>query len=57
MNFENPPINYTYGQELHLDFIVGRDLPKGFAPAGLAGYFYQQATGDSGKGANFRSLS
>jgi len=31
-------------------------LPKGFAP-GPAGYFYQQATGDSGKGANSRSLS
>jgi hypothetical protein len=56
MNFENSPINYTYGQELHLDFIVGRHLPKGFAP-GPAGNFYQQAIGDSGKGANFRSSS
>ena len=56
MNFENPPITHTYGQELHLDFIVGRHLPKGFAP-GLAGYFYQQAIGDSGKGANLGSLS
>jgi len=56
MNFENPATNCTYGQELHLDFIVGRHLPKGFAP-GLAGYFYQQATGDSGNGAKFRTLS
>jgi len=56
MNFENPATNYTYGQERHFDFIVARDLPKGFAP-GLAGCFYQQATGDSGKGANFGSLS
>ena len=56
MNFENPATNYTYGHELHLDFIVGRDLPKGFAPD-VASYFYQQATGDSGKGANSRSLS
>jgi hypothetical protein len=56
MNFENPATNDAYGQELHLDFIVGRHLPKGFAP-GPAGYFYQQATGDSGKGANSRSLS
>jgi hypothetical protein len=56
MNFENPATNCTYGQELHLDFIVGRHLPKAFAP-GLAGYFYQQAPGDSGKGANFRNFS
>lgn len=56
MNFENPATNCTYGQELHLDFIVGRYLPKEFAP-GLAGYFYQQATGDRGEVANFRSLS
>jgi hypothetical protein len=56
MNFENPATNCTYGQEPHFDFIVGRHLPKGVAP-GLAGYFYRQATGDSGKGANFRSLS
>ncbi len=50
INFENPATNYTSGNELHLDWFVGQHLPKGFA-VGMAGFFYQQVTGDSGRGA------
>ena len=50
INFENPATNYLSGNEFHLDWFVGQHLPKGFA-IGMAGYFYQQVTGDSGSGA------
>ena len=49
-NLQNPATKYTTGQEFHLDWFVGQHLPKGFA-LGLVGFFYQQATGDSGSGA------
>jgi hypothetical protein len=50
MNLRNYATRYTTGNELSLDWFVGQHLPKGFA-LGLAGYFYQQVTGDSGAGA------
>ena len=50
VNFENPATNYTTGNEFHLEYFIGQHLPKGFA-LGLAGYYYQQVTGDTGPGA------
>jgi hypothetical protein len=50
VNFRNPATDYTTGNEFHLEFFLGQPLPKGFA-LGLAGYIYEQVTGDSGPGA------
>jgi hypothetical protein len=50
VNFQNPATDYTTGNEFHLEYFIGQHLPKGFA-LGLAGYYYQQVTGDSGSGA------
>ena len=50
VNFHNPATDYTTGNEFHLEYFVGQHLPKGFA-LGLAGYYYQQVTDDSGTGA------
>ena len=46
-NGENPATDYTTGDELHLEAA----LAKGFGgwTLGLAGYHYQQVTGDSGR--------
>jgi hypothetical protein len=50
VNFENPSTHYTTGNEFHLEYFIGQHLPKGFA-LGLAGFYYQQVTGDTGSGA------
>jgi len=50
INLRNYATKYTTGHELTTEFFLGQHLPKGFA-LGLAGYFYQQVTGDSGAGA------
>lgn len=49
VNWENPATDYTSGNELHVEGAVA----KGFGgwTAGLAGYHYDQVTGDSGEGA------
>ena len=46
VNFRNPATDYTTGNEFHLEYFVGQHLPKGFA-LGLAGYYFQQVTGDT----------
>jgi hypothetical protein len=50
INFQNPATKYTTGHELHLEWFAGQHFTKWFA-LGLAGFFYQQVTGDSGEGA------
>lgn len=48
-NFENhlPGPNYETGDEAHLDLLIGKHFGKNFA-LGLAGYWYDQLTDDSG---------
>lgn len=50
INFEDPATQYTTGQEFHLEYFLGQHLPMGFT-FGLAGYFYNQMTADTGSGA------
>ena len=50
VNFENPATQYRTGNEFHLEYFLGQNLPKGFA-LGLAGYIYEQVTADTGPGA------
>jgi hypothetical protein len=50
VHFRNPATDYTTGNEFHLEYFVGQHLPKGFA-LGLAGYYVQQVTDDTGTGA------
>jgi hypothetical protein len=49
-NLENPATNYRNGVSAHLDLAASHFLSPGFH-AGLAGYAYNQLTGDSGEGA------
>jgi len=49
-NSENPDTNYKTGTEFHLEGAVMKHFSKAFA-VGVAGYHYQQITGDSGSGA------
>ena len=49
-NGENPDTKYKTGTEFHLEGAVMQHLSKAFA-AGVAGYYYNQVTGDSGAGA------
>ena len=49
-NGENPDTNYKTGTEFHLEGAVMQHFSKAFA-IGIAGYHYQQVTGDSGSGA------
>jgi hypothetical protein len=49
-NFENPDTNYKTGTEFHLEWAIVQNFSKSFG-FGLAGYYYQQVTGDSGVGA------
>lgn len=49
-NFENPDTNYQNGIDAHLDWGVSQFLSKQTF-IGVAGYYYQQLTGDSGDGA------
>jgi hypothetical protein len=49
-NFMNPNTAYQTGIDLHLDLSASQYLSDKFY-AGVAGYFYNQITGDSGSGA------
>jgi hypothetical protein len=49
-NWENPDTDYTTGTEFHVEFALLQHFSKKFA-AGVAGFHYQQITGDSGAGA------
>jgi hypothetical protein len=49
-NFENERTDYQNGIDAHLDWGASKFLSERLQ-VGLAGYFYQQLTGDSGKGA------
>jgi hypothetical protein len=49
-NFENPDLNYQNGIDWHVDWAASQFLSKQVL-VGLAGYWYQQITGDSGAGA------
>jgi len=49
-NGENPDTNYKTGTEFHVEWALMQNFSKSFA-VGLAGYYYQQASGDSGPGA------
>jgi hypothetical protein len=50
MNFRNYATKYQTGNELHLEWFAGQHFTK-WLGVGLAGYFYQQVTGDTGAGA------
>lgn len=49
-NWENHDTDYKNGVDAHLDWAASQFFNEQFH-AGLAGYFYQQVTGDSGAGA------
>jgi hypothetical protein len=49
-NWENPDTDYRTGTEFHVEFAAVQHFTKNFA-AGVAGFYYQQVTGDSGAGA------
>ncbi len=49
-NGENPDTDYQTGREIHFEGALIQHLPNKIA-FGLAGYLYQQLTGDSGDGA------
>jgi len=50
-NFENHDTKYQNGVDGHIDWAVSQFLSEQ-VHVGLAGYFYQQLSGDSGSGAN-----
>lgn len=49
-NWENPDTDYKTGTEFHVEFALLQHFSQKFA-AGVAGFHYQQVTGDSGAGA------
>jgi hypothetical protein len=49
-NFTNPDTAYQSGVDLHVELSGSKNLTEHFL-AGVASYFYQQITGDSGTGA------
>jgi len=49
-SWENPDTDYQNGVSAHLDWAASQFLSEA-THVGLAGYFYQQITGDSGAGA------
>ncbi len=49
-NGNNPDTDYRTGTEFHVEFALMQSLSKSFG-IGLAGFHYQQVTGDSGAGA------
>lgn len=49
-NFENSGTHYRNGNNLHFDWSASQSLSKHWH-IGLAGYYYDQITGDSGSGA------
>ncbi len=54
-NGENPDTDYTTGTEFHAEFALMQHLSKAFS-IGIAGYHYQQVSGDSGSGARLGSF-
>lgn len=50
VNLENTATSYKSGDEFHAEFALAQHLPKGYV-LGMAGYAFQQTTGDSGQGA------
>jgi hypothetical protein len=52
VNTENTATHYLSGQEFHTDFVLAQHLADGWM-LGVAGYAFQQTTGDSGSGAIF----
>ena len=50
INTENDATDYKTGHELHIDAMFNQFFSETFA-LGLAGYYYDQVTGDSGSGA------
>jgi hypothetical protein len=48
-NFKNPTTDYQSGVDWHLDWGASQFLSKQFS-IGVAGYFYNQISGDSGSG-------
>jgi hypothetical protein len=61
-NTENKDTNYKSGTQFHADGTLAQHFPwlGGLTGAGVSGYYYQQATGDSGTGAtlgNFKGQS
>jgi hypothetical protein len=54
-NGDNNDTNYKTGTEFHVEFALMQHFSKAFS-AGLAGYHYQQVTGDSGAGATLGSF-
>jgi hypothetical protein len=49
-NWENPDTDYETGTEFHVEFAMLQHFSQKFA-IGVAGFHYQQLTGDSGTGA------
>jgi hypothetical protein len=49
-NWENPDTDYRTGTEFHVEFAVLQHFSEKFA-LGVAGFHYEQITGDSGSGA------
>ena len=49
-NFINPDTQYQNGIDAHIDWAASKFLSPQFH-VGVAGYLYQQLTGDSGSGA------
>ncbi|MEP4485840.1 MAG: transporter [Halioglobus sp.] len=54
-NEENSDTNYESGTQAHLELTAAQHFPLwgGLAGVGATAYWYQQITGDSGRGANF----
>lgn len=52
VNTQNTSTHYLSGQEFHTDFVLAQHLPGDWV-LGMAGYAFQQTTGDSGSGAIF----
>jgi hypothetical protein len=49
-NATNPATDYKSGDEFNWDWAIGKKFANGFE-FGVAGYAYQQLTGDAGSGA------
>jgi hypothetical protein len=54
-NGENLDLDYDSGTEMHLEWSLSKFTASGFS-FGLAGYYYQQITGDSGSDARLGSF-
>jgi len=54
-NGENHDTKYDSGNEFHVEFVAAQHFPNGLT-LGVAGYYYDQITGDSGSGASLGSF-